>query len=94
MASSRSDYGDCEMCGRERPLTFHHLIPRTCHRNKWFRKNFDKLDMQQRGINVCRDCHNFIHQHFSEKVLGREFNTLEKLLENQEIVRFVKWLQR
>ena len=29
---SRSD-APCALCGRHKPLTFHHLIPRICHIN-------------------------------------------------------------
>ncbi|WP_345374497.1 hypothetical protein [Algivirga pacifica] len=84
----------CEMCKRKFPLTFHHLIPRSNHRNKWFKKNFTKEDMTHRGIWVCKPCHKHIHQTFSEKVLGREYNTLEKLMSHEEIHRFVAWLQK
>lgn len=81
----------CEICGTANTITFHHLIPRTCHRNKWFKKQFTKDEMQTRGINVCRKCHSFIHKTFSEKELGRNFNTLEKILENEVIQKYRKW---
>lgn len=84
----------CELCGRQRPLTFHHLIPRTCHSNKWFKKNFTRQDMVSRGIDVCRDCHSFVHQQFSEKQLGRSYNTLESLLDSQRVQRFLGWVRR
>jgi 5-methylcytosine-specific restriction endonuclease McrA len=57
----------CALCGRVRPLSFHHLIPRTLHRNKWFRKNFDAMDMRSRGIELCKECHEFIHQRYGQK---------------------------
>ena len=84
--------GTCELCGRERELTFHHLIPRTTHRNKWFKKNFTR-DELNRGIDLCRDCHSAIHTFIpNEKHLGRDFNTREKLLEHPELARFVEWV--
>ena len=81
----------CALCGSGHTLTFHHLIPKTCHKNKWFRKNFELTDMRERGIVVCRKCHSFIHKQFSEKELGREFNTLDKLANNERIKKFVVW---
>jgi hypothetical protein len=84
----------CALCGRRKPLTFHHLIPRTCHKNKWFKKRFSRTEMSHRGINVCDDCHDHIHTLFSEKELGRHFNTLESLAANEDMVRFVGWVQR
>ena len=84
----------CALCGSERSMTFHHLIPRSCHRNKWFRKNFDKTDMKERGIDICRRCHSFIHKKFSGKILGRQLNTLEKILENETIMTHVRWARK
>ena len=84
----------CTMCGSDQRITFHHLIPRTCHRNNWFRKHFDLQDMRERGIDVCRRCHSFIHRQFPEKTLGRELNTLEKLLANERIAAYVAWAKK
>ena len=76
----RAASGPCGLCLRERPLTFHHLIPRSLHSNKWFKKRFDRERMQA-GIDLCRDCHTTVHRHLSEKELGRHYNTVESLLE-------------
>ena len=84
----------CALCGRERLLTFHHLIPRTLHSNKWFEKNFTKDDMRSRGIDVCRECHSAIHRFLSEKELGRHYNTLEKLRAHEALARFVAWISK
>ena len=84
----------CEMCERSRKLTFHHLIPRKCHTNKWFKKHFDKDDMKTRGLYLCSLCHNYIHEILSEKELGRNFNTLELLLGHEKIRRFVKYSKK
>lgn len=82
------------MCGRERELTFHHLIPKTCHSTKWFKKNFTKEDMTTRGINVCHDCHRAVHKFIPEKELGRNFNTLDKLMEHEHVKGFVEWVAK
>lgn len=50
--------------------------------------------MQERGIDVCRKCHSFIHHKFSEKYLGRELNTLEKLLEDDIIGKYLNWARK
>ncbi|MEL6561043.1 MAG: hypothetical protein AAFQ94_22820 [Bacteroidota bacterium] len=86
--------GICEMCEKYKKLTFHHLIPRKCHTNKWFKKQFDKEDMKTRGINICRTCHNYIHEIFSQKELGRNYNTLELLMEHEKIAKFVEYSKR
>ncbi|MCA8924455.1 MAG: hypothetical protein KDD82_21775 [Planctomycetes bacterium] len=85
-------FGPCALCARELNLTFHHLIPRTTHRNKWFRKTFS-FEERNRGLDVCPDCHGAIHRFVpNEKVLGRSFNTRELLLAHPELAAFVRWV--
>ncbi len=76
-----------------RGLTAHHLIPRTCHSNKWFKKNFTREQMQQ-TVGLCRDCHNAVHRFESEKSLGRYYNTVELLLAHPQISAFVEWARK
>ncbi len=81
----------CELCKREIILTSHHLIPKTLHSNKWFVKNFSKEELNK-TIELCKDCHGAIHKFIGEKELGRNYNTVEKLLQNEDISTFVKWI--
>ncbi len=92
MVPSQPTSRPCRLCERARPLTFHHLIPRSLHSNKWFKKRFERTEME-RGIDICRDCHSAIHRFACEKELGREWNTVERLLEHQEIGKFVAWIR-
>jgi len=86
--------GKCELCGRENELTFHHLIPKSQHSNKWFKKNFSREEMSM-GINICKhDCHKYVHKTINEKELGRSFNTLEKLLRHPKIKKYIKYIQK
>lgn len=93
MGRAVDKYGECAMCHREKQLTFHHLIPRTTRTNKWFKKNFERAAFDE-GINICRDCHLFIHKQYSEKHLGRKLNTLDKLLGDPVINKFVEWVSK
>lgn len=84
----------CELCGRENELTFHHLIPKSQHKNKWFKKNYTRKEMAM-GINVCKyDCHREIHNLISEKEMGRSFNTLQKLQRQPKVKKYVKYIQK
>jgi hypothetical protein len=86
----------CGLCGRitKRGTTEHHLIPRTCHRNKWFKKNFTKEEMQT-TIAVCKDCHRAIHDLApNEKELGRTYNTVEKLRQHPQLSKFLEWVRK
>lgn len=84
----------CKICQRDVELTFHHLIPRTLHTNQWFKKRYTKQYMAKHGIDVCRLCHDKVHSIWDEKTLGREVNTLELILESEEIQNFIPWVQK
>lgn len=82
----------CELCEREKDLTFHHLIPQINHSKNKFQRLFTKEDMKTRGIDICKDCHSTIHKLIDNKTLGLEYNTKEKLLEHEGVAKFVKWV--
>ncbi|MCC5945840.1 MAG: hypothetical protein JJT94_12995 [Bernardetiaceae bacterium] len=88
----KEKYGNCQLCQREKNLTFHHLIPRKLHRKKFFLKLFTKSYMQTHGLNLCRKCHSTLHQFYDEKTLGLEYNTLEKLQKDEKINRYLAWV--
>ncbi|MEC7523200.1 MAG: HNH endonuclease [Myxococcota bacterium] len=81
----------CALCGRDRPLTFHHLIPRTLHRKKRYQRALSK-DELQRGVYLCRDCHDAVHRFVSEKELGASYRTLEALRAHPDIAKFARWV--
>jgi len=86
--------GHCKLCNRIQPLSFHHLIPVTLHKNKWFKKNFSKIDITKRGIMLCKDCHKYIHDIYKPKELGRDFNTIEALKKDEKIAKFIIFVKR
>lgn len=84
----------CELCGRQvSELTRHHLIPRTRHRNRKVRQEFDGRELKSAVAWLCRACHNFLHALFAEKTLEREFKTIERLSAHPDVIRFVAWLR-
>ena len=76
-AMSNPRTGPCGLCERERPLTFHHYIPKRCHKNKWFRKSFTREQMNE-GLDVCRDCHAAIHKFIPD---------------HKQLATFVAWIR-
>ena len=88
-----AETGHCALCGRIAKLTFHHLIPRTLHSNKWFKKQFTREQMNK-GIDVCRECHSAVHRIADHKELGRSLNTREALLAHPEVAKFVEWVKK
>lgn len=86
----------CEICGRDDSyLNFHHLIPKTLHKNKLFVKMFSKEYMKTHGLWCCkRECHKMIHQLIEEKDLGLNYNTKEKLMEHEKFKNYIEWRKK
>lgn len=72
----------CPICGREYGSSTdkHHLIPKTRGGKETTR--------------LHKICHRKIHATFTEKELEKKFNSPEALLENEEIKKFVQWVQK
>lgn len=86
----------CELCGSEHDiLNFHHLIPVTLHTNKWYLKNYTKDFLKTHGIWICENhCHKQIHHFISEKDMGKEYNTVEKLLSHDKVNSYINWRKK
>jgi hypothetical protein len=88
----KNDY--CELCERQiERLTKHHLIPRTRHKNKRNKKNFDRTEVRERVIWICSPCHRNIHALLTEKELEYDYNTLELLKSHSGISKFLEWIK-
>ena len=85
----------CELCAREQPLTFHHLLPVKTHRRTRFQRRYSKHELKNRGLYLCRPCHDGIHDLIpDEVVLGEMYNTKESLLAHEGVARHVAWVAR
>ncbi len=84
----------CELCARAKPLTFHHLIPRSLHKKRQVRARFDRTERTGRGIWICPLCHRQIHRLYSRRRLAEELNTREALIAEPEMVNFLSWARR
>ncbi len=74
---------ECSICKRTTPPEFkekHHLVPRS--------KNGTET------IDVCCNCGDQVHNLFTNKELEKEYNTLEALLGNPDIQKWVKWVSK
>ena len=85
--------GSCPFCHRELALTFHHLIPRKLHRRARFKKHYSREELN-RGIDICRQCHDGIHDRYDEMQLYREFSTPALLAGDPALVRYFDWVSR
>ncbi len=85
MRVERSETADscCPLCGRDVPrLTIHHLVPRS---------------RGGRGgptVEICPDCHDAIHELFSNKELAADYASLEALRGEERLARHLRWLSK
>ncbi|OCH91230.1 hypothetical protein OBBRIDRAFT_544041 [Obba rivulosa] len=87
---SKTRATECEICEREIPLTYHHLIPRQVHA-KVLKKGWHPQAMLNSVAWLCRPCHSAVHQVASNEVLARSFYTVELLLEREDIQKWRKY---
>ena len=76
-------------------LTFHHLIPRHCHRKRRYLRRYSKDEMRTRGLYLCSLCHGGIHDLIpDEDDLGTHYHTRELLLAHEGVARHVEWARK
>lgn len=86
--------GRCALCEQPVPLSFHHLVPRRVHAQRWARARDDAHMLNVLGIWICRPCHDFLHAQFSERELGERLDSLDRLREEPRIARHLAWASR
>ncbi|TFK51263.1 hypothetical protein OE88DRAFT_1659136 [Heliocybe sulcata] len=84
---------ECELCGREVPLTYHHLIPRSTH-PKVLKKKWHPEEMLNSVAWLCRPCHSAVHRVASNEDLARSYYTLDLLLEREDIQKWARYASK
>jgi len=83
---------ECEICQRTWiPLTYHHLIPSGAHA-KVLKRGWHTEDQLNNVAWLCRACHSFVHGVASLEELAKEWYTVERLLERDDVRRFGQWV--
>ncbi|CAG7927801.1 unnamed protein product [Penicillium olsonii] len=91
-ANTRADA--CEICERDWiPLSYHHLIPRGVHAKVLKRGWHDEWTLNSVAW-LCRACHSFVHRMASNEELAREWYTVEKICEREDVMDWAKWVGR
>ncbi|KAJ7075309.1 hypothetical protein B0H15DRAFT_792009 [Mycena belliarum] len=84
---------ECEICEREIPLTYHHLIPRATHA-KALKKKWHPASMLNAVAWLCRPCHTVVHQIATNEELARSYHSVDLLLEREDIQRWGKYASK
>jgi len=73
----------CPLCQREMPegtYNDHHLIPATFKGKE--------------TVALHNICHQKLHSVFSEREMQHYYHTIDRLLEHEEIQKFIKWVKK
>ena len=90
---SQPNKSRCPLCDRLCHLTFHHLIPRKLHRRPRFRDRLGREE-RNRGIRICRKCHNGIHARYDERTLAARFHDIELIRNDPALARHFEWVSK
>ncbi|PYI18714.1 hypothetical protein BO99DRAFT_385913 [Aspergillus violaceofuscus CBS 115571] len=91
-ATTRTD--SCEICGRDWiPLSYHHLIPRSVHA-KTLKKGWHPEWMLNSVAWLCRACHSFVHRMAGNEELAREWFTVDRICEREDVRVWAAWVGR
>ncbi|KAL8858377.1 MAG: hypothetical protein Q9178_005058 [Gyalolechia marmorata] len=84
----------CEICERDWvPLTYHHLIPKQIHA-KAVKRAWHKEWQLNSVAWLCRACHNFVHQIATNEELAKDYWSVHKLMEQEDVVAWANWVGR
>jgi len=80
----------CPICNREYggEMQDHHLKPKT------FRSRTTEVHDRDNLVTIHKICHQKIHATLTETELYKYYNTVDRLLEHEQIQKFVKWVSK
>ncbi|KAF8475678.1 hypothetical protein BDZ91DRAFT_710117 [Kalaharituber pfeilii] len=84
---------ECEICERNVPLTYHHLIPKSTH-TKVLKRGWHPEHMLNSVAWICRPCHTMCHKVADNETLAKDFFTVERLLAREDIQRWAAYQSR
>jgi len=73
---------NCPVCNRvlSANIDEHHLIP--------------KCKKGSETVTLHRVCHTKIHSVFTETALAKYYNTIPRIMENDDMIKFAKWVRK
>lgn len=84
----------CEICDRDWiPLSYHHLIPKEVH-DKVLKRGWHEEWRLNSVAWLCRACHSFVHRMASNEELAREWYTVDRILQREDVQDWAKWVGR
>ncbi|KAK5081319.1 hypothetical protein LTR05_008113 [Lithohypha guttulata] len=84
----------CEICDRDWvPMTYHHLIPKAVHA-KVQKRGWHEESQLNSVAWLCRACHTFVHRMASNEELAKEWFTVERICERDDVQKWANWVRK
>lgn len=84
----------CEICERDWvPMTYHHLIPKEVHA-KVLKRGWHEEQRLNSVAWLCRACHSFVHRMASNEELAKEWYTVERICERDDVQKWAMWARK
>lgn len=84
----------CEICDRDWvPMTYHHLIPKQVH-PKVLKRGWHEEHQLNSVAWLCRACHSFVHRMASNEELAREWYTVDRICDRDDVQKWAQWVRR
>ncbi|KAL8833259.1 MAG: hypothetical protein Q9170_004391 [Blastenia crenularia] len=84
----------CEICERDWiPLSYHHLVPKQVHA-KVIKRGWHEEWRLNSVAWLCRACHSFVHRIASNEELAKDYWSVARLMEREDVIAWAKWVGR
>lgn len=84
----------CEICEREWiNLSYHHLIPKSVHAKVLKRGWHEEWELNSVAW-LCGACHRFVHNCASNEDLAKDWFTVERLMQREDVRNWAEWAGR
>lgn len=84
----------CEICERDWvPMTYHHLIPKDVHA-KVLKRGWHEEQQLNSVAWLCRACHSFVHRMASNEELAKEWYTVERICQRNDVQKWAMWARK
>jgi len=80
----------CPICGRDEggEMQIHHLLPRT------YRTRTSDVHEKDNKVIIHKMCHQKIHATFAEHELFTYYHTIDTIINNPEMAKFIRWIRK
>ncbi|WP_230471268.1 MULTISPECIES: HNH endonuclease [Hymenobacter] len=83
LAAQSPNEPQCQLCERQvRYVSRHHLVPR------------EEGGRHGPVVDLCQPCHSTVHLLLTNRILAKQYSTIEALRSAEELQKYLHWIRR